>query len=524
MALAALALPATALGAGVQAASETARGDGSIGVAAQTALSEGPLPVGQAAYDRAKKRAAAQAAAPSGAFSADLLAPVTIRGWDGLVDPNSAPSDSTSAVGTTRYIELVNRKFAIYNKTTNTPISQGTLGTLGASPGNVFDPQIIWDPQTNRFYYVMDDVRSASSNLLSFGYSKSSSPNNGTTDWCHYNLNYGANFPDYPKLGDTTHFLLMGSNVFGPSSFLRSDVSWVTKPAAGTTCQAASAFGAGTKQNIRDPLGGPAFTPVPANQTDTSSTGYVVTRTGSLPSTRLSLHRVTRNTDGSANIQSPGQSVVVPSYNSPPDAPQRSGFPNSAKQLDTLDARPTQAVSALDPAHVSGSAPGLWTQHTTATSPASTRSEVRWYEINPVTRTLFQSGKVTTTAYSVFNGAISPDRRRTTSTGAFGQNMVLGFTTSGPSTFPAIRQVSKLGTAAQSARVTVRSSTGNYSGFDCAGSDNSCRWGDYAGATPDPSTYSGATRGRVWSVNQYASGVQSTTAANWKTWNWAATP
>ena len=102
--------------------------------------------------------------------------------------------------------------------------------------------------------------------------------------------------------------------------------------------------------------------------------------------------------------------------------------------------------------------------------------------------------------------------------------MVLGFSTSGTTTFPAIRMLSKVGTAAQSGHVAVRGSTGNYSGFDCAGTDNSCRWGDYAGASPDPLSPTGSVRGRVWSVNQYASGVNSTTTANWRTWNWAATP
>lgn len=525
LAITALASPASALGVGpLQAASEAPTGDGTLGPAAQAAIAEGPLPRNRAAYNRAKRRAAAQAGEPASPATPSMLAPITIRGWDGLFDLNSAPSDSTSAVGTTRYIEMVNRKYAIYNKTSNVPINTGTLGTLGASSGNTFDPQVIWDPQTSRFYYTMDDVISASTNRLALGFSKTASPSNGTTDWCHYFFNYGSDFPDYPKLGDTQDFWLIGSNVFGPSSFLRSDVAWISKPPAGTTCPTASTFKAGVKANIRDPLGGPAFTPVPANQTDTSGTGYVVTRTGSLPSTRLSLHKVFRNADGTANIQSPGSAVVVPSYTVPPNAPQRTGFPNSAKQLDTSDSRPTQAVSAIDPGR-SATSPGLWTQHTTATSPASTRSEVRWYEINPVTRTLFQSGKVNSPSYSAFNGAISPDRRVLGTSKLFGQNMVLGFTTSGTGSFPAVRQVSKLGAAAQSAHVLVKSSPGNYSGFDCAGTDNTCRWGDYAGATPDPtSPPPPATKGRVWLVNQYASGVNSTTAANWRTWNWIASP
>ena len=82
--------------------------------------------------------------------------------------------------------------------------------------------------------------------------------------------------------------------------------------------------------------------------------------------------------------------------------------------------------------------------------------------------------------------------------------------------------VSKLDGSPQSSPVNVRSSTGNYIGFDCAGADNDCRWGDYSAATPDPNPPTAA--GRVWMTNQYASGGTSTTIANWLTWNWAATP
>jgi len=499
------------------------RSDGTVGKAAAVALKQGYLVPDQAAYARAKAKAAGNAPGSAQAqAAAGTLAPVTIRSWNGIFDPNHAPSDSTGSVGSTRYMELINSKFAIYNKTTNAPINAGTLNQLANAAGNAFDPQIMWDAQTSRFYYATDLVVSASSNILATGFSKTASPNNGTVDFCHYFVNFGSDFPDYPKLGDTANFLLIGANIFNAANaFIGSDAFGISKPSAGTTCPAATTFKFGEKFDLRDPIGGPAFTPVPVNQIDPSTVGYIVSRTRALPSTRFSLHRVTRNADGTPNFQSPGLPVVVPSYAIPPNAPQRTGFASSNKLLDTLDARPTQAVSAIDPGHAN--AVGLWVQHSTATVPAG-RSEVRWYEINPVTRTLLQSGKASSTAYFAFNGAISPDRARLGTTAQFGNSMVLGFDTSGTTSFPAVRMLSKVGAAAQSAHVLVRSSLGNYSGFDCAGADNNCRWGDYAGASPDPMLPAGSTRGRVWSVSQFASGVNSTTAANWRTRNWIATP
>ena len=500
------------------------RSDGTVGQAAAAAMLHGYLEPDPAAYHRAKAAADAKAGlVKAEPRLAGDLAPVQERGFDGLTNPNAAPSDSTGSVGSRRFIQLVNSSFALYTKTSNVPITTGTLNTLAGGAGSVFDPQVMWDAQTNRFYYAMVLAVNSTTNVIATGFSTTASPNNGSTDFCHYTVNFGSDLPDYPKLGDSSAFWIIGSNIFNSrGAFTGADAFAVAKPPAGTTCPAASSLKFGEQFGLRDSTGASAFTPVPADQIDAKAAGFIIARAGAMPSTRLSLHRVTKDaTTGLPVFQTTGTAVTVPSYTIPPSAPQRSGFPNSAKKLDTLDARPTQAISAVDPGH--GNAVGLWVQHTTATNPAG-RSEVRWYEINPATGTLFQQGKATSTSFFAFNGAISPDRARLGSTALFGNSMVLGFDTSSTTSFPAVQMVSKVGAAAQSAPVLVRSSPGNYSGFDCAGTDNACRWGDFAGASPDPIAASGAMTGTVWLVSQYASGVNSTTAANWHTWNWVAQP
>src|SRR5207248_340135 len=79
------------------------------------------------------------------------------------------------------------------------------------------------------------------------GASKTDSPSS-TSDFCKYDVDfgYGADLPDYPKLGDTKDFLLVGANIYAGGFFFdRADVMWATKPAAGTitTCPAAGASG-----------------------------------------------------------------------------------------------------------------------------------------------------------------------------------------------------------------------------------------------------------------------------------------
>jgi hypothetical protein len=505
------------------------RGNGSVGSAAALAIRRGYLAYDEARYRRAKAAADARVIVPliRPVSAPHSLAPVVGGVFSGLVDKSFAPSDSTSSVGATRFIELVNSKYAIYSRTSTTPLIAGTLNDLAAGSGQAFDPQIMWDAQTNRFFYAEDLVVSSTQNLLAFGFSKSGSPNNGTTDFCHYNVNYGSNFPDYPKLGDSAFFAIIGANVFGSTNaFLGPDVIGIGKPgsAAITTCPAASSLKFGEGFNLHGAGGAAEFTPVPANEIDNNNVGFVLSVPATLPSTSLFINRVTKDaTTGNPVFQGTGTSVTIPSFSVPPSAPQRAGFANSAKTLDTLDGRLTQAVAATDPAHPGTF--GLWTQQTTATSPAG-RSEVRWYEINaqPTSNALVQRGKASNTAWFGFNGAISPDRQRRGTTVQFGGDMVLNFDTSSTMLFPAVRMLSKVGTAAQSAPVLLRASVGNYGGFDCAGTDNRCRWGDYAAASPDPVTTTGATTGQVWGTSMYTSGVDNPLQSNWLTLNFHVAP
>src|SRR5204862_381220 len=85
--------------------------------------------------------------------------------------------------------------------------------TSAASTDSVFDVQVIWDPTTSRFYYAADDVVSSSDNRVAFGFSKTASPSS-SADFCNYTIGFGRTFPDYPKLGDSQFFAMIGSNLF----------------------------------------------------------------------------------------------------------------------------------------------------------------------------------------------------------------------------------------------------------------------------------------------------------------------
>jgi hypothetical protein len=429
------------------------------------------------------------------------------------------PPDTTGAIGPSRYIELVNDRFGIYDRNGNVVSQGGLRGFAGANTDCVTDPQILWDPQTNRFYYVVLEFShfvgagscggANSENRLYVGFSRTASPSSGaTTSWCKYIFSYGDSLPDYPKLGDNSAFWMIGSNVFVPplpGVYVGSDLAWITKPGAGSACPGLT--GNSLPAPLADHNGDPAFTPIPVNQTDTSGTGYVVA-TSTVGNTFIDSYPF--STNFSNPIGAPvGHTVTA--FSTPPSAPQ----PGTPAVLDTLDGRLTNAVSGFDPFR---GKTAVWTQHTVA---GGAGSEVRWYEIDPTAGPLLQpQGAATSGSLYAFNGAISPDRKVSGSIKRFGDAAVVGFNTSSGSDPVRIQMLSKWGDNLQSEFVEVKASPGVNFDFSC----NVCRWGDYAGAAPDPASNQYSNHGRVWLTNQWNIASVDNINTDWRTYVWGTNP
>ncbi|HJP65336.1 MAG TPA: hypothetical protein VKA30_03420 [Actinomycetota bacterium] len=472
----------------------------------------------------AAQAAAAQTRLPRPGRRATGTAPTFGPSWAGVSESDVAPPDTYGAIGPSSYVEIINIRMGIYTRT-GTKIVAADLATLTGQPhGNLSDPQVIWDPNTNRFYY---EVWETAGNTIMWGFSKSANPTSIPGSFCNYraNFGYGATDPDYPKLGQTTDFLLLGVNHFD-GGYVGSDILWIQKPqgsATVTTCPAQSSFQLGRKANVQNADGSLARTPVPVIQTDPSTTGWVVAdadlqTTPGQAADFLTLFTITKNLDGTANIPQVGQAISVPTYKMPPNAPQK----GSRFVLDTSDGRLRHAVAGVDPAQ--GGAMAIWTSHSVF---GGAGSQERWYEIDAATGAVLQQGVATSATLFVFNGGISPDRRFDGVSGQFGSAMVLGFSTSGVDANPAIQMVSKIGANPQSAFVKVKQSPGADQGFDCfAGitGRNECRWGDYSGASADPASSTTGATGAVWLTNEWVTGERKLNSATWRTQNWRAIP
>jgi hypothetical protein len=450
-----------------------------------------------------------------GVSAASASGPTIGVSWNGQSEADLAPPDPTGAIGPNSYIELINLRYGIYGRDASV-IEQGDLGALTLFPvGELSDPQIVWDPTAQRYYYLVLDFYSSA---YAFGYSKSADPRS-STDFCHYSIGAFYNsmyLPDYPKMAVTQDFVLVGTNVFLLAAFYTgSDVDWFQKP-TDPVCPAQLGAG-GIFSNLKNANGSQTSTPEPAVTADLTSGGWIVgsADVGTGSASYLTVFKVTKNAQGYAAISAPS-AVAVGSYRMPANAPQG----GTTQLLDTMDTRLTHAVAGYDPRI---GATAIWTAHAVF---GGAGSEDRWYEIGSSgTPVLAQTGTVSDSLLYMFNGAISPDRASDDATGVSaltGRNMVMGFNTSSASTYTAIQMVSKRGSGAQSGAVLVKQSLGPNVDFSCGSSaPDVCRWGDYGGATPDPLLSAG---GQVWLSGEWNNPVTDGSTPVWQTWSWSARP
>ncbi|OLC67131.1 MAG: hypothetical protein AUH69_05285 [Actinobacteria bacterium 13_1_40CM_4_65_12] len=425
------------------------------------------------------------------------------------------PPDTTGAIGPSNYVEIINTTVAVYDRSLNLVGSLDLASFSGAGTLNVSDPNIQWDPRSGRWIYSLISFTSNfSSSYVLFGWSKTADPTNLTSGWCQFGIGSGSMLPDYPKLGHDDNFIVIGANVYDMSKstqpFVTAQIYAMSKPAAGSTsCTAPTAhMFADSNHLLKNSDGSLAFTPVPTNTVDASQNGFIVaahtpTLAPNGPQAKIMTWHLVRQGSGTPALSADGD-LTVGTFDVPAGVPQ----PGGAPLIDSLDGRLTQAVAHADPS--AGGAEAVWTQHT-INGPGG-RSVLRWYELLPATHAVRQQGQVTNATDFVFNGAISPS--------IAGNDAVVFYNRGGSSQPPVIAgqghsAAAVLGTL-DSGETVLATSTASDTDLSCAAPYGPpCRWGDYAGASPDP-----MNSGVVWGTGEW-SGPSTFGFPGWGTQNFA---
>lgn len=423
----------------------------------------------------------------------------------------TTPPDTTGSIGPNHYVEFVNSVIGVYNRSDLSLVAKLTFyAWLGGSPfiTPLCDPQIQWDQSSQRWLYVVLECSPGNDKFL-FGWSKTPDPSDLVSGWCEFSVSTPGVLSDYPKLGHSSNYMLVGTNNFSDTvnnPFVTAQITWMPTPAPGvTSCVAPAVNHAGSAVTPLKNGDGSTLTstPVPVNTSTSAGNGYVVSAYDPsgpppTPQSKLAVFHV----DASGVFHADGD-ITVKTYSIPSPAPDLGG---SSVGIDTLDGRLTQAAG--DPTT------GIYTQHTV--KGAGGRSKVTWYEIQIVSTVpkLTQEGDIASSTDFVFNGAISPR--------SDGQGAVIFYNRTSASTDPVIATRGRMNRTKagqmDSGEVVLGSSSGGDADFSCnfTGHGEPCRWGDYSGVSADPSNPN-----VVWGSNQVLTPILPGGDPNWVSLNFA---
>jgi hypothetical protein len=427
----------------------------------------------------------------------ELESPPTLRGinFPGInqtatadIGLNNWPPDTHGAVGPSHFVEVVNFRVVVYDKTGTQRLSRSLRAFFGSSEP-LFDPRVVYDRLFDRWVIVATRASTAATDPNQFYFLAASATADPTGAYFIYRIGFrngqginNGDWWDFPQLGLQQDAVIVTGNIFDT-------------PTGGFKFAAVTSF---PKAGLYNGLGlvFPIFTRLsgtlaPPIVLDNNKDAYLVAASNGRG---LHLYRgedLSNGAEASLTLQAV---VDVADYTMPPNAPQC----GTNQVLDTADRRFVNASTQVGDS--------LWNVHTIA---LGGRARPRFYEIDTEgsgRNTIKQRGVLAASSTSFdFNASIAVND--------FSEVFVTW-----TSTRPRIRF---LGIACRNAQVrfsgrqptdplgsippgfvlfqSLTALTGNLA----MGSMTEQRWGDYSAVTLDPEASGTCQAGRrAWLVNE----------------------
>src|SRR3989454_4940014 len=390
----------------------------------------------------------------------------------------ATPPDVQIAAGPNYIVEMVNIVYGVWTKQGALVKVSGLASLWGSGSDYIGDPKVLYDSQSGRWFASLLDVSQGS---VRVGASASDDP---TGSWHTYSFKTSGYCPDQPILGVNDDKVMVSANDFLPGSkgcsgnFVGLQY-WIFN-------KSQMLAGASVVFQVLPPDKN-LFSLHPVQSLTSTTTESVVSSSAS--GTGLILYSVT---GVPPNVVITQQTLSISALNLPPAAPQL----NAATKIDTGDNR------VLDASWSNGT---MWISFNDGCTPAgdsALRSCLRLIEVNTNTNSVVQDWDVATPSYYYFYPALRADSKG---------DLFVVFGYSNSSVYPSVA-VAVHGFADSpntiEQPIILASGTGpevNATGF-CP-SNLICRYGDYFGATTDPSDSS-----LVWVAGQYG------TPSGWSSW------
>jgi hypothetical protein len=344
----------------------------------------------------------------SGAASIELGLNFTSNIGAGSDSPGDPAPDAMGAVGPDAIVTLLNGQYAVFRKSDGAQLASDTLDGFWAAAGHApltqpFDPRLIYDPGSGRFFAVAVDwfADDAPADLL-VAVSNSSDPTDGWSAFAVPIAASGAVGADAPGLGvDADGVYVTASKPPGLSSAL------LVMPKADLVAAVPSIGNATLVSDL--PPNQFGFNPIPVTSLDgiglpTKLLSATVEYFGVLSASTLS-------GPVAAPTLTPDPLILVPPVPKPPDARQ----PDAPALFQDRQTFYSTVVRRGD---------SIWAVHTVG---VDDRAALEWFQFDATTAAILQSGLITDPALDLINGSIAVNE--------FGQ-LVIGFAGTSETQFP----------------------------------------------------------------------------------------
>src|SRR5947208_3962269 len=413
--------------------------------------------------------------------------PVPGVGWEALSHASNglSPPDVQVAVGPDHIVEAVNSALGIYTKL-GASVTNTNLSTLFSSGSDlVGDPRILYDAFAGRWFVSAGDI---SRGQVLVAVSKTGDP---AGNWSTYQVPSvpTSSCLDQPVLGVGTWNLIVSVNAFSsctsPPYTFEGSQYWVLNKTDLVAGVANPASWASIRNTVQ-------FSVHPVRMESPSPTQYMVSTlwdSGSPVSVILQSFAVTGSPPGNVQVMASDHQMAATAQ-LPPPAPQRGSFYN----LDTGDFRIADALWSRGL---------LWLAfNDQCRTTFSWTACARLIELDTGADAIVQDFWVSSSLRDYFYPALALD--------GYG-NLAVVVGVSSSNDYPGLLVTGRLRDDPHGEfqpPVPVKAGSGAEES-SCSSSSNRCRYGDYFGASPDPTDPT-----RVWLAGQFARG----TSAGWGTY------
>lgn len=424
--------------------------------------------------------------------------PAPSVGFVGLLDNGtSIPPDVNGAAGPNHVMTTLNTEIKIQNKAGGTVSSLTNSGFWTVEETtDIYDPKILYDPFTQRFYFIdLDGASSAGSNIL-LAVSQTNDP---TGAWNQYKIKTNNGDPtlwfDFPSMGYNKDWIVVSGNMFtdGPSySFTKVKLFVIKK----------SDVLAGSATTPTEISVASGFTLSPAVVDDNSTNTVPIFATWASSTGTYKLWRISGEPPAVPTLSDVG----LPSVGAGNSWFNYTWFYNQAPQMDM-----TSISNGLDDgdhrmANCVLKNGKLWAVHNTWStntglynSTSVFRGVVRWISIDPNTATINEWGKIEDTGITNMGTYSVPTNSYSYPSIAVNTNedVMIGFGHHSPNIYATASYIlRKNGEPSFSSVYQYKNGTNKY--FKTYGGSAN-RWGDYTMTMVDPSNGTD-----FWVIGEYA--------------------